>query len=167
MHPLAKGFLYLALFSLLHYGYELTGLSFLRPICGVNESVFEHLKMGFFAYGFLSCIEYFLAKERERGQSFFFSRLTSNLFIPWILFLLWYTGQAIWGKNNSWIGELAWAFTVTVLAGTFGSIMEHEVAKKSFPSATRLVFLFLWGASLFLFVRFTYHPPAIDLFALP
>jgi len=45
-------------FSLFHFGYEITGWGFLAPFCGVNESVFQHLKMAFWGYLLVAVGEY-------------------------------------------------------------------------------------------------------------
>jgi len=47
MNIFVKSLLYLIMFSILHFGYDLTHLIFLIPFCGVNESVFQYLKMAF------------------------------------------------------------------------------------------------------------------------
>jgi hypothetical protein len=45
MNIYLKAVIFLLIFLILHFGYEITGWVFLTPFCGVNESVFQHLKM--------------------------------------------------------------------------------------------------------------------------
>gem|GEM_PF-6335425 len=60
------------MFSIFHFGYELIKSPLLKPFCGINESVFQHLKMAFWGYALLSIGEYFLLKKRnkEKNQKF-------------------------------------------------------------------------------------------------
>jgi hypothetical protein len=64
MNIFVKSLLYLIMFSILHFGYDLTHLIFLIPFCGVNESVFQHLKMAFWSYLFTNLIEYFIERKK-------------------------------------------------------------------------------------------------------
>jgi len=66
MNIFLKAFIYLILFSVLHFGYDLTHLSFLKPFCGINESIFQHLKIAFWAYLLASLIEYPVFKRKKR-----------------------------------------------------------------------------------------------------
>jgi len=82
MRRFLKILIYVALFSVLHFGYELTGWDFLKVLCGTDESVFEHIKMGFWAYLFTSVIEFFAFKKK---QIFWSSRFFSASLVPWFI----------------------------------------------------------------------------------
>ncbi|MBC7320342.1 hypothetical protein H5T89_06825 [bacterium] len=161
-----KSLLYLLLFGLLHFGYESTGLKFLKPICGTNESVFQHLKIGFFAYFFTSSIEFGIIKRRFKGNSFWCSRTLAVIFVPWIIFLIWYLVPAIWGKVTL-VVELSWALIVTYISGVFAGIIEKDLEKLRFSSRSKIITFILFVISAFLFIWFTYRLPWIDLFVDP
>lgn len=167
MQLLFKAFLYLGIYSVLHFGYELTRLSFLKPICGTSESVFEHLKMGFFAYLFASLIECAFSVPNRRKVNFLSSRILSTFLVPWVIFSTWYLGPALWGKTSSLLLELSWALGVTFYSGIVGVLLERETERIQFTPKTRVLLFLLFGIALFLFVRFTYVLPWIDVFALP
>lgn len=167
MKLLFKAFLYLGIYSVLHFGYELTRLPFLKPICGTSESVFEHLKMGFFAYLFASLIEYASSALNRRKANFFSSRILSAFLVPWVIFSTWYLGPALWGKTSSLFFELSWALGVTFYSGIVGVILEKETERIQFTPKARFLLCLLFGIALFLFVRFTYVLPWIDVFVLP
>lgn len=103
MNVYLKALLYLFSFSVFHFGYELTGWTFLTPFCGINESVFQHLKMGFWGYILLSGIEYFSIRKKIKGNivNFWYSRIFSTIILPWITVLLWYLLPAVYGRANS------------------------------------------------------------------
>lgn len=163
-----KSILYLILFSILHFAYELTHLDFLKPISGVNESVYQHLKMAFFAYFFVSIIEYLITKKKlAKIDSFWYSRLLSTNIIPWFTFSIWYLIPAIIGKLKSATAEIIWAILATYISGVFAILIERDAENLTFSIGSKISILILFFISLFLFIRFTYSLPWIDLFVNP
>ena len=59
-----------------------------RIFSGIDESVFQHLKLGFWAYA--------LASIGDKG-AFAFSRALSVAIVPWLIFLFWYGVAAVFG----------------------------------------------------------------------
>ncbi|RKY15493.1 MAG: hypothetical protein DRP82_01575 [Planctomycetota bacterium] len=169
MNIYLKAFLFLLAFCVFHYGYELTEMAFLTPFCGTNESVFQHLKMAFWAYVLLSAIELALMRKRENQKikNLVYSRMLSAVLIPWIVLLTWYLLPGVFGRVESIFIEVSWAVLVTYLSGLFVVQIEKEVEKVQFQVATKVVLLTLTVISAFLFVLFTYRPPWIDLFVNP
>jgi hypothetical protein len=163
-----KALLFLIIFCILHYAYDLTHWGFLTPFCGVEENVFQHLKMAFWSYFFVSLIEYFIV-ERKLGRKFFwYPRLLSTITVPWFAILIWYLVPALYGKVESLILEAMWAIFATYSSGLIGAIVERnmEIASK-FRSEFKIAVLILFVISAFLYVWFTYNPPWIDLFTSP
>jgi len=167
MNTYLKAFIYLILFGLLHFGYESTGLQFLKPICGTNESVFQHLKMGFFAYFFASLIEYVAIRRRLKANNFWSSRSLATVLNPWIIFLVWYLAPAVWGKFSTVASELSWALIVSYISGVFASILEKDIERAKISLCFKLIVFVLFVISAFLFIWFTYRLPWIDLFVDP
>ena len=162
-----KGLVYLVIFSILHFGYELTQWSWLTPLCGVNESVFQHLKMSFWAYIFTSLIEYALVRKRytEKG-CFFYSRMLSAVILPWITALIWYIVPGIFGRIESLSLEVLWAVVSTYFSCVSVIIIEQNLNER-FEAGFRVVVLILFVVSAILYVWFTYKLPWIDLFVNP
>ncbi|MGQ9746724.1 MAG: hypothetical protein ACUVQZ_03020 [Candidatus Caldatribacteriaceae bacterium] len=167
MNIIFKALLYWGFYGILHFGYTLSKIPILKPICGTSESVFEHLKIGFFAYLLASLCEYILYSRRYQKLSFFATRFFSTLSIPWIIFLLWYLGVALWGKVEILYLELAFANGVVLVSGMMGKIIEKEIEQIHLSSQFQSIVYILFGITLFIFVRFTYAIPWIDVFALP
>lgn len=71
MNTHIKSLLYLAIFIILHFEYDLTHWVFLTPFCGINESVFQHLKMVFWAYLLTSLIEWFVVRKNSANEKLF------------------------------------------------------------------------------------------------
>ncbi|MGC8885468.1 MAG: DUF6512 family protein [Candidatus Nanoarchaeia archaeon] len=164
-----KAFLFLISFSIFHFGYELTGLGFLVPFFGINESVFQHLKMAFWGYLLLSIVEYFLLKKKIKQGiiNFWYSRIFTAIIIPWIVGFMWYLLPAVYGRAESLIIDLIWAVAITYLSGLFVIVIEKDIEKIQFSHRTKVVLFMILIISAFLFVGFTYKPPWIDLFIDP
>ncbi len=159
-----KVLIYMVLFSVFHFGYELTGWNFLRIFCGTDESVFEHLKMGFWAYFFVSVIEFAVAKKRE---NFWPSRLFSTILVPWFIAIVWYMVPAIFGKLESLALELIWAFAVVIISGLFGIAAERQLEAVRVSRSFNTILAILFIVSVVFFVRFSLTKPWIDLFVDP
>ena len=69
-----------------------------RIFSGIDESVFQHLKLGFWAYA-LASIGEILIRRRTIGDkgAFAFSRALSVAIVPWLIFLFWYGVAAVFG----------------------------------------------------------------------
>jgi len=159
-----KILIYTAFFSVLHFGYELTGWSFLKPFCGTDESVFEHLKMGFWAYLLASAIELFTLKKCE---NFWSSRIFSTILIPLFILVVWYMVPAIFGKIESLTIELIWAFVVVIISGIFARVVEKNLERSNVSMNFKIVVLVLLIVSIVFFVRFSFTKPWIDVFVNP
>ncbi|WP_369019121.1 DUF6512 family protein [Thermatribacter velox] len=166
MNTLGKVLLYLGIYALLHFAYEVTGIETFKPISGVDESVFEHLKIGFYAYFFASIIEYFLMRRKKLLSNFWTSRMFATIFVPWSIVIIWYLAPALIGKFGLQ-AELTWALTVTFLSGIIARQVEKALEFRELPTGFGLSVLVLFVVALVFFSVFTYQKPWIDLFVDP
>lgn len=163
-----KALIYLVLFSILHFAIDLTGWSFLKPFCGVDESVFQHLKMAFWAYLLATLVEYrLIKKKRTVSRNFWYSRLLATTFVPWAIFLIYFLGLAIIGKFPVSYLELTWAILVSYLSGLAGGLIEKQLEAQTMTGAFRALVIFFFLASAFLYITFTYRLPWLDMFKGP
>ena len=101
------------IFLILHYAYESFPSIITTIFSGINESVYQHLKMGFFAYALTSVIEYlFRHKAIVRADDFFFTRLFTTFLYPWIILILFLIPPAQIGQYHSIALEAISAFDV-------------------------------------------------------
>ncbi|MCR4440427.1 MAG: DUF6512 family protein [bacterium] len=168
MNSSLKALIYLVLFSVLHFLYDLTHWAVLIPFCGTNESVFQHLKMAFWSYLGASAIEYAASKRRIREmEAFWYSRLLATVVVPWLVFLIWYLGPALCGKLERLPVELLWALAVTYISGVMGGVLENRLVGDKPTVSFKVLVVVLAVVSALLYVRFTYKLPCIDLFVDP
>ncbi len=168
MSIILKAFIYLIFFSILHFGYDLTHLSFLKPFCGIDESVFQHLKMAFWAYLLASLVEYPVYKRKNKKyDSFWIPRFFSATVVPWTIFLVWYLAPATGGKFRLSYMELIWALVVSYFSGLAGGLIERTLEEQRLAFCFKVLVIFLALASAFLYIAFTYQLPWIDMFRAP
>lgn len=144
--------------SLLHFGYSFTGFFPLSFISAVNESVWEHTKIVFFAALFYDIFLYF---RHFKGSPNFIVGLTPSLASILVTIpFLFYGYSGILGFNL-----LAIDLFIAFLAGYIAQyiLMRFSCSSKSLDSY-RTFSLFLVAAMIILFFLFTWYPPNLPLF---
>jgi len=168
-----KSFIFLVLFAILHFLYiHVSANPFFQAIAGTDESVFQHLKMGFLGYLFLIGLDYLIIRlifrEWEKNkESFVFSRLLTSLLVPWIIFIIWYLVPAFIGYELGFARELSWALVVVFLTGMIATLIDENTEKIKFNLAIKIVIIALVVVSIIIFMWFSFRLPWIDVFVLP
>ncbi len=144
---------------LLHFTYKLSGNHLLIGLfTPVNESVWEHLKLLFYAWLFYGLICYQLLKPHIHNYWYGLSLaiLCGNLFI----LILFYTYSGIMGRPILFIDILTYLASCLIAAYVFYKQLCIPKASKCYNI---LGMIFLIGMIL-LFAYFTYSPLSIPLF---
>ena len=144
--------------SLNHFLYDWTGGSSLAALfCPINESPWEHLKLLFFPFLFVTLGT--AALYRFRDRRFFYCRFLGVVCGMAFTLVTFYTYTGIWG-SHALILDLLIFFLSVVLS--FSAARFFFRALRQIPSAN--VIFTLWGAGIFFFFVFTCFPPGIPLF---
>ncbi|MBU7015390.1 MAG: hypothetical protein HXS52_11800 [Theionarchaea archaeon] len=147
--------------SCLHFLFELSGsLPVVGMVGAVNESVWEHLKIGFWPAVFFALIEYSFLKSKA---NFWMAKATSAYVIPVTIIVLFYVYTTILGYNT-----LALDITVFIVAVIVGQAASYRVLTYRDLSAqlkwAGIAALLVLAA---LFMVFTFYPPHVGLFQDP
>ena len=148
--------------SILHFTFELSGH---QPVVGVfsavNESVWEHLKLGFWPALVYAAIEYRYLKKST--DNFPFAKTVGIYFIPIIITILFYSYTAILGESVLVIDILT--FVIAVIVGQLASyrLLTYRKLSENLNKIS-LVALVLLGVA---FVLFTFYPPHLPIFRDP
>ena len=168
MNIFFKSLIYLFIFSILHIAYDLTHWVFLMPFCGINESIFQHLKMAFWAYLLTNLIEYLTVKDKLSGKiNFWYPRLLSTVMLPWVIVLIWYLVPALYGRVKILSLDVLWAIFSTYTSGVMIGVIEKNIEKNVITISFKVIILILFIISIFIYIWFTYKLPWIDLFIDP
>ena len=157
------GIVFIVVFgSLLHFTFEMSNH---QPVVGVfsavNESVWEHLKLGFWPALAYAIVEYRYLKKST--NNFFFAKTVGMYLIPIIIPILFYSYTAILGEPVLVIDILT--FVIAVIVGQLVSykLLTYRKLPDIFNKIS-LVALALLGVA---FVIFTFYPPHLPLFRDP
>jgi len=145
--------------SVLHFAFEWAGhWTPIAPIAAVNESVWEHLKLGFWPALAYAILEY--SRFGKSASNFFFAKTLGIYLIPITIVVLYYSYTAILGR-----GLLMVDIAIFVEAVIVGQLVSYILLTAS-PLPKRLnrfapIALVILGI---LFVLFTFYPPQLTLF---
>lgn len=148
--------------SMLHFTFEWSGH---QPIVGVfsavNESVWEHLKLGFWPALVYAAAEYSYLKEST--NNFFFAKTAGIYFIPIIITVMFYSYTAVIRESLLFIDILT--FILAVIIGQFSSYKLLTYRRlPEYLSKTSLVAIMLLAIA---FVLLTFYPPHLPIFQDP
>lgn len=147
--------------TLAHFLYDLSDNNHMIGLfTPVNESVWEHMKLLFFPMLLYSFFMISQLKDDYHciASSLCFGILAGTLLIP----VLYYAYTALLGRNF-FILDIG-TFIVSVLFA-FRTSYRLTLSCKAKPYA--VILCILTGILFICFIRFTYHPPALTIFAEP
>lgn len=156
------------IFILLHYLYDWFPNRFTALFSGINESVYQHMKIGFFAYVIFALIEYSLTRKSISDfAQYFFSRLFSATYLPLVMVVIYLFGPLVFGQFENVTFEIVFA-NIAILATSFSTLtIERQIENSKAGNAFRFVTIALFVLLLFQFFVFTNKLPWFDVFAIP
>lgn len=142
-----------------HFLYKWSGQSgIIALFCPVNESVWEHLKLLFFPFLFISVWTYL--RHKSIRAVFFYQRLLAVLFGMVSILVLFYTYTGVIGRSFLLLDILIYLFGVLASFASLRYIKRRHLSIFPSDSAIAVSWLFL----CFCFFFFTGFPPNIPLF---
>lgn len=148
--------------SLLHFAFEWSGgWKPLGVIAAVNESVWEHLKIGFWPALFYGIFEYpFLKKLTD---NFIIAKASGIYAIPAVIVVLFYSYTAATGQEI-----LIVDISIFVIAIAIGQVVSYKILTRHKLTAwLNKLGLALVVALAVAFGVFTYFPPELPIFRDP
>ncbi len=163
--PWVKGLLFWVIFMLMYALQKLAPVIPVNLFAAVNESTFQHMKATFFAYLFISLIEFFRFKKRiTNPKNYGFARLTAIIVAPWIVFLTWYLMAATYGRLPNNLLEILWGNIVTLAVGIMAAILERGWEQVDYSRPVAITLLSLFAFSILLYIVLTFKLPWADVF---
>jgi hypothetical protein len=145
--------------SFMHFLFELTGYwAPIGAIAAVNESVWEHLKLGYWPLVFFTLIQYNFIKDEAKNIAL--AKLLASIMIIGFIIVFFYSYTAILGEDLFLLDILSFVLAVILAQLVSYKILTMKRLKKS-VSIVSLVGLVIIGL---LFILFTYFPPHLPLF---
>ena len=143
--------------TLLHFLYDWTDSVWVAPFSGVNESVWEHMKLLFWPLFLFALVQRMFFREQK---NFWCVKLRSILLGILLIPVLFYTCNGAIGKSPDWLN-----IAIFYICAGLVFLFEHRTfGTVCRPSRFSFAALCLLGT---LFVVFTFAPPQLPLFQDP
>lgn len=147
--------------SLSHFLYKLSGdAAIFALFCPINESVWEHLKLLFFPFLFITAIQWY--RQKPPLLPFFYHRFLGILCGLLTTVVLFYTYTGVIGRHFLVIDLLIFAFSVIV-----SFCASRYFFRKCTLVPSQAIIFSLWIAAALFFFVFSCFPPNIPLFFPP
>ncbi len=144
---------------LVHYLYDLSNKSTIVGLFSpVNESVWEHLKLGFSSFILFSFIEYWWVKDKV--NNFFLAKALGIITLQATIIIVFYTYTAFTQKEILFIDISSY-----IVGSVFCQLVSYNIliSKKFKLRYNRIgAFIIIFHAVLLLI--FTYYPPKLHIF---
>ncbi len=162
-----KAIVYLLLFSLLHYLYEWIPNIVIALFSGTSESIYQHMKIGFYVYLLLSLIEFIVFRNQiEDRQKFLFSRLLSAFLVSYMSMFFYLIGS-MFGHITLVFLEVIYSISICFISIFPVLILERWYEKFDYNTNVKLIIIILIIISIIEFTVFTFKLPWHDIFAIP
>lgn len=153
------GFFSIVLLGVLyHYLYEWShNCDLIAAVTPVNESVWEHLKLGLWAVISFSVVEYFaLGKEIN---NYFFSKAVGVLLISCTILLIFYTYTTFLNRTILWVDISSYIIGVLLC-----QLFCYKVFQLKHSNTLNIGGFLLLIAFCVLFAVYTFYPPQLEIF---
>ncbi|MEG1254342.1 DUF6512 family protein [Clostridium sp.] len=148
--------------ALIHFGYEMTDkFTPLSGIFAVNESIWEHCKLTFWAPLIFAIIEYFFIGKYANN---FLVAKTISAFITTISMVLMYYGSIKLFGEHDLLGDLI-IFEISIILGLLVSY--NIMLLDPLPNIFNTISIYALIGATFVFYLFTYCPPHLPMFRCP
>jgi hypothetical protein len=167
MPVIIKALINQAAFLALHYAYDFFPTTLVSLFSGINESIFQHMKIGFFAFILTNLIESIFNKNNANLRNFIVARIFSTVLLPWIMFLLYFLPEAVFGKVDNLVVEIIMANIVLLFTSILTILIERHIEQIQPTKRFFWVSITLFLTAGFLFIVYTFRLPWFDVFAIP
>ncbi len=168
MPILVKILILQAIFIVLHYLYKWIPCGFTSIFGGINESVYQHMKMCFFAYILFTLIEFAIFRRSILDvNQYLFSRLFSATFYPLVLIVIYYFGPLVFGHFKKIGYEIFFANNALLVSSYMTLVVEKQIEASEYSLAFKWIVSILFVLSLVEFIGFTKKLPWLDVFKDP
>lgn len=147
-------------FLALHFSYETFPNPVFKLIGEQGETTFFHMKMLFFAYIFISLVEY--AVRRRRGDvpaGFWCSRALIAVAYPWLTITIWFAAEALGFSMENLTLELVYANVVTIVGIYLALRLEELLDGVEFRTALKALTVLVFVCALLSYASFSFNAP--------
>ncbi|MHA1745021.1 MAG: hypothetical protein ACTSWW_03410 [Promethearchaeota archaeon] len=170
-----RGLVFIPIFLVIHYSFKsFPKNKFFQIIGGTEESVWQHMKVGFYAYFILSALEFgSFQSSISDASTFWWTHLIGALILPWFILVIWFTAPAVYSAlgvggfiKKMWL-EILYANICVYFTILFITIFEGAFQGMQFSIAMKICLLFLLFLMTMEFTVFSFRKPWVDVITAP
>lgn len=144
--------------SLLHFVYEWSGeSSIVASFSPINESVWEHLKLGYFSLTFFIIVEYWYLKDKTKNYAL--AKTVGIIDMSIFIVVVHYTYKLIFKGSNVIVD-----IVIFIIGAFICQLLSSRIMKKNRPRFINILGFFLYIIIGILFLIFTFSPPNLPIF---
>ena len=163
-----RNLLFLAIFTGMHYLYKFFPSVITQVFSGINESVFQHMKIGSYSYLIISAIEFFVFKKKIADKTkFLFSRVFSMVLYPFLIFVFFLFTRVVYPWQMFSVVEIIFAQITVYISVLFLGFIEIDIAKLEFGKRLKSMLLIFLVLLIVEFTAFSFYLPWHDILANP
>ncbi|MHA2287471.1 MAG: DUF6512 family protein [Promethearchaeota archaeon] len=163
-----RSLIFLGIFILLHYTYDFFPNIVFQIFSGIDESVFQHMKIGFYSYVILTLLEFAIFRKKITNNSkYLFSRIFSMVLYPWIMFILFFFTRVIYPLQMHFVVEIISAQITVYITALILGFIEIDIIKIDFGNRLKVILLILIVLLIVEFTAFTFYLPWHDVLMDP
>ncbi|MFX0076446.1 MAG: DUF6512 family protein [Candidatus Hermodarchaeota archaeon] len=163
-----RSLIFLGIFIVLHFTYDLFPNIVFQIFSGIDESVFQHMKIGFYSYIIYMLIEFLVFRKKiDDNTRFFFSRIFSAVFYPWIMFMIFFFTRVIYPGEMHFIAEIISAQITTYISVLILGFIELDITKLDFGKRLKVLLVILIILLIVEFTAFSFYLPWHDVLTDP
>jgi hypothetical protein len=149
-----------ALFLALHFSFKTFPIAFFRIIGEEGETTFFHMKMLFFAYLFVTVVEFVVRRKQiPSARSFVYSRALIAVVYPWLTITMWFAAEALGFRIPVMPWEIIYANVLTLVGIYMALRMEELFAETDFRASMKVLIGLAFVTALLAYVSFSLKTP--------
>lgn len=163
-----RSLLFLVIFIGLHYAFKFFPNVITQIFSALNESVFQHMKIGLYTYIILTVIEFFIFRKKITNTTkFLFSHVFSMILYPYLIFLFFLFTRVVFPWQMHYVVEIISAQIVVYTSVLFLGFIEVEISKFEFGKKLRVLLIILVVLLIIEFTAFSFYLPWHDILGNP
>lgn len=163
-----RSLILLGILIILHYTYKFLPNVVFQIFGAIDESVFQHMKIGFYSYIIFTIIEYFTCKKKIADKTrFLFSRIFSTFLIPWVIFMFFFFTRVIYPWRMHFVVEIISAQSVVFVSVLILGFIELETIKIEVGKRLKIILVILIIILIIEFTAFSFYLPWHDVLGNP
>ena len=147
------------LYLFFHQVYRIFPDNLIAALLGEGISaIYPHMKMLFYAYLFVSLIDYFINRKKINLKPFLYARMLILSSAPWMIIAMYFSLEAI-GVPLPGRTELVWGIIMTLIGIYLCIRLEAPFEGMQLGNAARAMIILAFVGTVLTYVGFSFHVP--------